>query len=49
MIWRESGGQIEHFADHLKELALRFGACESISRFGGVSADLIREIAKAIG
>lgn len=49
MIGRESGGQIEQFADHLPELALRFGARESIGRLGGVSAELGREVAKAIG
>lgn len=31
MIGRERGGQIEQFADHLKELALRFGAREPIA------------------
>ena len=49
MIGRERGGEIEKFADHLQELALRFGAREPIARFGSVSAELSREVPKAIG
>lgn len=49
MIGRESGGQIEKFTDHFQELALCFGARESIARFGGVSAEFDREVAKTIG
>lgn len=31
MVGCERGGEIEEFADHLQELALRFGARESIT------------------
>lgn len=45
----EDGGQIEKLADRFQKFTFSFSPSQSISRFGGMPAELSCEVPKAIG